>query len=176
MTLRPTPAVLALLLSILAPGARADGDATLVGVIARQFSWVAQYPGPDGKLGRIADSLVSETNPLGRDPDDPAGKDDVIMEGNEVVVPDDKPVVAQLVSIDMLHNFTVKSLKIDEPVVPGTTHSITFTPKKAGKLALTCSQYCGAGHDKMKGTLRIVPRAEFEAWLQQPMPGTAPAR
>ena len=53
-------------------------DATLVHVVAQQFSFNYHLPGPDGQFGRRDISFESNSNPLGLDPNDPAGKDDIV--------------------------------------------------------------------------------------------------
>src|SRR5437764_1337128 len=49
-----------------------------VRLVAEQFAWNFQYPGKDGKFGKADASLISGDNPLGIDPEDPSGKDDII--------------------------------------------------------------------------------------------------
>ena len=55
-------------------------EATDVEVVAQQWSWAYRLPGEDGALGRSDARLIDIDNPLGVDPDDPAGGDDVIVE------------------------------------------------------------------------------------------------
>ena len=68
-------------------------------VIAKQFDWVARYPGADGIFGSNRLDLVSSENPMGIDKSDPAAKDDVLAEGKEMAVPVNKPVIAVPTSI-----------------------------------------------------------------------------
>jgi Heme/copper-type cytochrome/quinol oxidases, subunit 2 len=49
----------------------AESQAVVVKVVAEQFAWNVQYPGPDGKFGRTDIKLVSADNPLGLDRSDP---------------------------------------------------------------------------------------------------------
>src|SRR5215471_6094826 len=53
----------------------AENEATVVRVIAHQFAWEVQYPGPDGKFGRTDQKLVSSDNLIGIDRSDPDAKD-----------------------------------------------------------------------------------------------------
>jgi hypothetical protein len=48
-------------------------------VTAEQFAWNVHYPGADGVFGHRDAKFVSSTNTVGLDPNDPAGKDDVVM-------------------------------------------------------------------------------------------------
>ena len=58
-----------------------EPGAVQVEVTGVQFTWTFRYPGPDGKFGKIvpADIDASVGNPLGLDPNDPAGKDDIVV-------------------------------------------------------------------------------------------------
>src|SRR5882672_4908450 len=49
----------------------AENQATVVRVVAHQFAWEIQYPGPDGKFGRTDPKLVTAENNLGIDRTDP---------------------------------------------------------------------------------------------------------
>ena len=68
-------------------------EAIQVHVVAQQFNFNYHLPGPDGQFGRRDISFVSNSNPLGLDPNDPAGKDDIVASG-ELHVPVNRPVIA----------------------------------------------------------------------------------
>src|SRR5439155_1385429 len=72
-------------------------EALVVHVVGQQFSWNFQLAGPDGQFGRRDISFVSNSNPMGLDPNDPAGKDDIITQG-ELHVPVNRPVIIELSS------------------------------------------------------------------------------
>ena len=55
-----------------------NSDSIRVHAVAEQFAWNFHYPGPDGIFGRQSASLISANNSLGLDPNDPAGKDDIV--------------------------------------------------------------------------------------------------
>src|SRR3954465_12590125 len=56
-------------------------DAILVHAVGQQFNWNFHLPGPDGEFGRRDVNLVSNTNPVGLDQNDPAAKDDIVSIG-----------------------------------------------------------------------------------------------
>src|SRR5215471_1205338 len=56
-------------------------NATIIQVTGEQFFWNFQYPGPDGQFGRTDTKLVTSTNSIGLDRNDPAAKDDVYVQG-----------------------------------------------------------------------------------------------
>ena len=82
-------------------------DAGEVEIVGRQWSWSYRLPGKDGRLGTSAVHNISPDNPLGLNPSDPNGKDDVVIESDDLHLQLGKPVKFLLRSTDVLHNFYV---------------------------------------------------------------------
>jgi cytochrome c oxidase subunit 2 len=141
-------------------------DAVLVHVVAQQFSFNYHLPGADGRFGRRDISFVSNSNPLGLDPNDPAGKDDIVTTG-ELHVPVNRPVIAELSSKDVIHDFFVTDMRIAGDAIPGSLIPIWFTPIKTGTYEVICGQLCGLGHYGMKGTLVVDTPQDYQAWLKE---------
>jgi len=145
-------------------------DAQKVEVTGQQFAWVFRYPGPDGKFGRIDPTKIDDQdNPLGIDPTDPDGKDDVVSRG-KLTVPLNRPVHAILRSKDVTHSFFIPYLRIKQDTVPGMNISIHFTATKLGIYEIACAELCGLGHYKMRGTFEVKDGAEFDQWLKSQSP------
>lgn len=110
--------------------AGAGGESPLVlRVIAQQFAWNVHYPGPDGVFGRLLLSEIDEQlNPLGLDPKDPAGKDDVHLQ-NQLIVPANRPVVLQLSSKDVIHSLFIPVMRVKQDAIPGMNIPIGFQAK-----------------------------------------------
>ncbi len=141
-------------------------DALLVHVVAQQFSFNYHLPGADGLFGRRDVNFVSNSNPLGLDPNDPAGKDDIVTTG-ELHVPVNRPVIAELSSKDVIHDFFVTDMRIAGDAIPGSLIPIWFTPVKTGSYEVICGQLCGLGHYGMKGTLVVDTPQDYQAWLKE---------
>ena len=62
----------------------------------------------------------------------------------------DKPVKLVMASEDVLHSFYVAAFRQKVDVVPGRYTYAHFKPTKVGQFRLTCTEYCGTGHSKMK--------------------------
>ena len=138
-----------------------------------QFAWYFRYPGPDAAFGRTAPSLIApgEGNPLGLDPADASGKDDIVT--SELVLPAGREVDLRLRAQDVIHGFAIPELRVKQNAVPGQSLHIHFTPVKPGTYAVLCTQLCGTGHYRMQANLRVLPPPEFTAWLktrEQPAP------
>lgn len=144
----------------------ADKDAILVHAIGQQFNWNFHLPGPDGQFGKRSIDLVSNSNPLGLDPKDPAGKDDLVVLG-ELHVPVDRPVIVEISSKDVIHNFDLPSMRIAQDAIPGQIIPMWFQPIKPGSYEIICGQLCGLGHYSMKGMLVVDTPADYQAWLKE---------
>lgn len=154
-----------------------DGS-LVVNVIAQQFAWNFQYPGPDGKFGRRSASLVTASNPIGLDDTDPASKDDILTINN-LNVPTGKPTILHMTSKDVIHDFQVVNFRNKQDVVPGLNTRLWFQPMTTGKFEIGCAQLCGLGHTTMVGNVWVQTPEEFAEWQKAQLAdkaGTADAR
>ncbi len=139
-------------------------NATVVDVVAEQYSWTFHYPGPDGKFGKTDSALINASNALGLDPNDPDGKDDVISV-NELYIPIGKPVLVNLTSKDVIHSFFVPEFRSKQDVVPGMRIPFWVEPTMTGQFEIGCAQLCGAGHYRMRADVFVQTQADFDAWI-----------
>lgn len=142
-------------------------DATEVEVVAQQWQWSYRLPGADGKLGTSEARLISPENPLGVNPEDPVGQDDVIVEAADLHLPVDKPVKMLLRSIDVLHDFYVPEFRAKMDMVPGSVTYFWFTPIRTGTFEVLCAELCGVGHGFMRGIVMVDTEEDYQAWLQE---------
>jgi len=85
----------------------------------------------------------------------------------KLYVPVGKPVLVNLVSVDVLHGFYLPAFRVKHDVVPGMKNHVWFVADKAGSYDLFCSQYCGVGHSAMITTVEALPPEEFAEWLNR---------
>jgi cytochrome c oxidase subunit 2 len=142
-------------------------DATAVEVVGQQWQWAYRLPGKDGKLGASETRAISDTNPVGIDPDDPAGRDDVVVQGGELHLPVGKPVALLLRSVDAVHDFFVPEFRAKMDMIPGSVTYYWLTPTRTGSFEVLCAELCGVGHPYMRGTVVVEPEADYQAWLAQ---------
>ena len=147
--------------------APSSGDPIQVEVTESQFVYTFRYPGPDGKFGRLEASLVSPAtgNPLGLDPNDPAGKDDIVTAS--LTVPVNRPIELLIRSQDVIHNFFVRELRLQQDAVPGMVIPMHFTPDRIGEYEIVCTQLCGLGHYHMHSKLYVVSAENYASFLKQ---------
>lgn len=142
--------------------APASEEAFVVEVRGEQFGWSARYPGPDGKLGRVDNRIL---RPFNVDPDDPAGRDDVISP--EIYLVANRPNRVLLRTRDVQHSFWVPAFRLKKDLLPGATTELVLTPTRTGEFDLACAELCGVGHYTMAGKVRVVSQEEFNRWIQQ---------
>ena len=69
---------------------------------------------------------------------------------NELHLVLDKPVVLKMQSKDVLHSFFVPAFRQKQDIVPGRYTYAYIEPSKVGQYRLSCNEYCGDGHSKMR--------------------------
>jgi len=158
-----------------------EKDSVVMRITGRQFNWIVRYPGPDGVFGKQDIKLVTGANPMGiiaKDPnraaEDPAGADDIVLETSEVAAPINKPVIAHISSLDVIHSFKVTALRVCQDAIPGLTIPVHFEATKTNNYMITCAQLCGQGHYSMKGNFYSMTQEDFDLWLAGKVQ-TAPA-
>jgi cytochrome c oxidase subunit 2 len=158
--------------AMLAPGLIAWGDfvrvpegAMQVEAVGKQWHWSYRFPGADGQFGNTDVRQMTPDNPLGVDPADPAGQDDIIVTEPIVHLPVGQATHMLLRSSDVLHNFTVPQFRVKMDLVPGMVTYQWFEPTAEGTYEVLCEELCGIGHFAMRSKVIVETEAEFDAWL-----------
>jgi cytochrome c oxidase subunit II len=142
-----------------------EGEALNVRVVAEQFAWNVHYPGPDGVFGKTAPQFIDTPNPLGLDPNDPNGSDD-INSINQLRIPVNTPVRVKLSSKDVIHSFAIPVMRVKQDIIPGKETLVSFEATQTGKFEIACAQLCGLGHYRMRGFFTVDTAADFSTWLK----------
>jgi len=83
----------------------------------------------------------------------------------ELVVPFNKNVKLNLVSVDVNHSLFIPAFRVKEDVVPGYKNYLWFRPIMKGTFDIYCSEYCGLAHSDMLAKAVVVDSLEFNKWL-----------
>ena len=142
-------------------------DAVQYEVVGKQWGWDFRLPGKDGKLGTTKIKFISDDNPFGINPKDPNGKDDVLIEGDDLHLPLGVPIKMNLRSLDVLHNFYVPQFRAKMDLVPGMITFFWLEPTRTGTFDILCAELCGLGHHAMRGTVVVDDKTAFNKWLQK---------
>ena len=141
-------------------------EAIRVRAVGEQFAWNFHYPGPDGVFGKHNVAYLSSSNPLGINPNDPAGKDDIVSK-NEMHIINFRPTVIDISAKDVIHSFSLQHMRMCQDAIPGTSIPMWFRPIVAGEYEMVCAQLCGAGHYAMRSIMKVETEAEFNAWMKE---------
>lgn len=82
-------------------------------------------------------------------------------------LPVDELTRFNLTSPDVIHDFWVPAFLFKMDVVPGHPNAFELTPNKEGTFAGKCAELCGVDHSRMLFTVRVVPRAQYEAHIAE---------
>lgn len=141
-----------------------DMNPVRVRVVGWQFGWTYHYPGLDGKFGRTDPDLISETNSLGIDYTDPNAHDDFVDSTLKLSI--NRPAVLNIGTKDVIHNYSIIPMRIQQDAIPGKEIAMWFTPVKAMETSVVCGQLCGDGHANMTGAMEVVPEADYNEWAK----------
>ena len=76
-----------------------------------------------------------------------------VAEGDEVTI--------NIRSADGTHGIEMGKLKVKKTIPRGgDVVTLSFTAPAPGRYVITCSEYCGRGHDDMKSVLLVAPRTQ----------------
>jgi len=83
----------------------------------------------------------------------------LVFEPAEIDVMVGERVTLAVRSADGVHGIEIKKVKVSKEIPRGAAPvMIEFTATEAGRFPIVCSEYCGDGHDDMKGTLVVKAR------------------
>jgi cytochrome c oxidase subunit 2 len=123
-----------------------QANAIIVNVTERQFAFEFSYPQGNGK---------SVASPV-------------------LYLPDNRPVVFHLRSLDVIHSFFVPEFSEKLDAVPGITTTLRVTPNRVGSYPVECTELCGPGHSLMRASVVVVPPDRFTSWLSSQSTSTPP--
>ena len=114
-----------------------------VRVIAQQWAWSFQLPGPDGVFDTADD----------------------IRTVSDLHVAVNTTYHFELQSRDVVHSFAVPAFRLKQDALPGRTITGWFRPNRVGTYDIQCTQMCGLGHSLMAGRIIVETQQEHAAWL-----------
>jgi cytochrome c oxidase subunit 2 len=144
----------------------AGPDVIHLRAVGEQYLWSFQYSGPDGLLGHRDNKLLTAANALGLDRTDPDAFDDLTARG-EMHVPINRPIVVDVMSKDVIHDFCIPNMRAAQDAIPGSVIPMWFVPLKVGTYDVVCAQLCGNNHSAMRATLVVEDEASYKKWFDE---------
>ena len=112
-------------------------DALVVNVTGQQWVWTFQYPQYD----RVATDVL--------------------------YLPKDRPVLFNVTSVDVVHNFWAVELGVKIDANPGAITQTGVTPNKEGTFNVRCAELCGLHHAYMETKIEVMPQQTFETFMRE---------
>jgi cytochrome c oxidase subunit 2 len=88
---------------------------------------------------------------------------------NFLHIPAGRPVEMILSSKDVIHGFYVPEFRLKKDIVPGRYNTLWFQADEPTEpdhpYNIFCTQYCGQGHSKMRSTVTVDSRADFDKYI-----------
>ncbi len=94
---------------------------------------------------------------------------------DSLVLPVDRAVVLDLVSLDVIHSLYIPAFRIKSDMVPGMKKTMWFRPQREGEYDLFCAEYCGLQHSYMNAIVEIMAANDYEAWYADTSSAAVPA-
>jgi len=88
-------------------------------------------------------------------------------------IPQGKPVVLDLISMDVIHSFYIPAFRVKMDVIPGKNMSIWFIGNSPGIYDIYCAEFCGLQHSAMYTAVRVMPSDSFDKWYNDTTATTA---
>lgn len=84
----------------------------------------------------------------------------------ELNLPQNRQVVLEIESIDVIHSFWVPEFRVKQDAVPGMVHPLRITPTETGTFVVRCAEICGTDHAYMLADVNVMEQAAFEEWVR----------
>ncbi|HZP99756.1 MAG TPA: cytochrome c oxidase subunit II [Reyranella sp.] len=152
-------------------GDKATDAAMTVKVTGHQWYWQYEYP-DQGNIS-IDSRMLAEADRAKQKPDEPR----LLAVDNEMVIPANTTIRIIGTGADVMHGWTVWGFGIKKTVIPGRLNEGWINVPKEGIYFGECSQICGQDHSYMPIAVKVVSKAEFDAWVadKKKAAGLAPA-
>ena len=86
---------------------------------------------------------------------------------NNVVVPAGETVRIVTTARDVIHSWAMPAFSLKIDAVPGRINETWFVAPTPGMYYGQCSEICGKDHAFMPIALEVLPRDEYEAWVDE---------
>jgi len=93
--------------------------------------------------------------------------EDISVSGQGAIigVPLGENIQLTMSSQDVIHSFFLPNFRIKQDVLPGRYSTLWFNASEVGEFPVFCAEYCGDSHSDMLAVLKVMPKEEYEAWV-----------
>ncbi len=132
-----------------------------------QWRWKYHYVEDDIQFISSLDAASNAARRLASGTD-PRSVDNYLLEvDNPLVLPTDTRIKFLITADDVIHSWWVPALGWKRDAIPGFINEAWTEIKQPGTYRGQCAELCGKDHGFMPIVLNVLPRAEFDIWVQQ---------
>ena len=128
-------------------------------VKATGYQWYWGYEYPDQEIAEITSTMLTEEQARA------AGRPFKLAVDNPMVVPQGAVVKLLITGADVNHAFGVPAFNFVFDAIAGRVNETWFKADRPGIYYGQCRELCGVDHAFMPIEIRVVPRAEYNAWV-----------
>ncbi len=133
-----------------------------VKAVGNQWNWDYVYPDHGG--------FEFNSAPLTKEEAAAKNLPGLLAVTEPMVVPAGKKIRVIVTASDVLHAFAVPAFGVKIDAVPGRLNETWFEVREPGTYYGQCSEVCGQLHYNMPIEVRVLPQAEFDAWVLEKNP------
>jgi len=138
-----------------------------VKITGYQWMWRYEYLGENvafsSRLDRDSDRIRQLGS--GEAPTLAANPNYLIDVDNPLVLPTGTKIRFVMTADDVIHSWWVPDFSIKQDAIPGIVNEAWVRVDEPGVYRGQCAELCGKDHGFMPVVVKVVPKAEFDAWL-----------
>ena len=146
-----------------------------VKVTGYQWMWKYDYLGEGVSFTSRMDRRSDEIRQSKTDARDANYPNYLLDVDNALVLPVDTKVRFVITADDVIHAWWVPALGWKQDAIPGIVNEAWTSVSKPGVYRGQCAELCGKDHGFMPIVVRVLPKAEYTAWLAEQKAKNAPA-
>ena len=147
----------------------ADHDAKpaemTIKITGYQWLWRYEYVGQDVNFISRLDRESDRIRQAGTTPDPKVIPHYLRDVDRPLVLPTDTRIRFVITADDVIHSWWVPALGWKQDAIPGVINEAWTEMKEPGTYRGVCAELCGKDHGFMPIVVKVVPKAEYQAWL-----------
>jgi cytochrome c oxidase subunit 2 len=134
-------------------------------VTGYQWRWHYDYIDDGVKFYSVLDRASNAARVRGSGIDPKTVPNYLLEVDKPMVVPVETKVRLLVTGADVIHSWWVPEFGLKQDAIPGYIHEVWFTAHEIGTYRGQCAELCGMDHGFMPIVVRVLSRADYDAWL-----------
>ena len=134
-------------------------------VTGYQWRWQYDYLDDGVKFFSVLDRASNAARQRGSGIDPKTVENYLLEVDKPMVVPVETKVRLLVTAADVIHSWWVPTFAVKQDAIPGYINEVWFTAHEEGTYRGQCVELCGMDHGFMPIVVRVLSRADYDAWL-----------